>query len=149
MHEDQGCEMSGVTDLAELIPGLSPVLRPGEVVWVTLDRHQLDRYPNLDALATVVEAEGITQVVSRNTADAYGWPYEFVARWITLEVHSSLAAVGLTAVVSQALAEEGISANMLAGYYHDHLLVSADRVDDALAVLAGLSARSEPAGGAH
>jgi hypothetical protein len=94
--------------------------------------------------AVVHESEGVTCVVPRSTADAQGWPYDFVAGWITLQVHSALAAVGLTAEVSRALSERGISCNVLAGFFHDHLLVPADRVPDAIAALESLSATSGP-----
>ena len=58
---------------------------------------------------------------------------------ITLRIHSSLAAVGLTAAVSGALAAEGISANMIAGFHHDHILLPAADADRALDILKGLS----------
>nr|WP_269151213.1 ACT domain-containing protein [Spelaeicoccus albus] len=67
-------------------------------------------------------------------------PYSFVAGWITLQVHSALDAVGLTAAVSTALATAEISCNVIAGNYHDHLLVPIDRLDDALGVLRELTA---------
>ena len=53
-------------------------------------------------------------------------------------MHTALDAVGLTAAVATALAEHGIPANVIAGFYHDHLLVPEDRADDAVAVLRGL-----------
>ena len=59
-------------------------------------------------------------------------------RCITLDVHSSLEAVGLTAACAQALAAGGISANVVAGYSHDHILVPAPRAQDALAALDAL-----------
>jgi hypothetical protein len=59
---------------------------------------------------------------------------------ITLNVHSSLAAVGLTAAVSQALAGAGIPANIVAAACHDHVFVPWDRRADALAILHRLSA---------
>ncbi len=58
-----------------------------------------------------------------------------MASWITLRVHSALEAVGLTAAFSAALSREGISANVVAGYFHDHLFVPEDRRDDAMRVL--------------
>ena len=131
--------MSGETDLDHVIASLRPERRPGEYVFISL--------PNatqVDALAVVREEEGVTYIVPRATADERGWGYDFVAAWITLRVHTSLAAIGVTATVTSALADEGISCNMLAGYFHDHLLVQADRADDALEALRRLSSRTGP-----
>ena len=47
-------------------------------------------------------------------------------------VHSSLEAVGLTAIVSGKLAAYEISANVIAGYYHDHIFVPEQFADEAL-----------------
>ena len=65
--------------------------------------------------------------------------YHFVAKWITLNVHSSLEAVGLTAAFSNALAEAGISCNVVAAYYHDHIFVAKADADKAMEVLRKLS----------
>ena len=104
-------------------------VRPGEYVFVT------DADPDVTADAMVREAEGVTLVVSRREADARSLTYDFVAAWITLGVHSSLDAVGLTAAVAAALADAGISCNVLAGYFHDHLLVPFERAEEAVEVL--------------
>jgi hypothetical protein len=50
-------------------------------------------------------------------------PYQTTYRCITLQVHSSLDAVGLTAAVTTQLAQHNLSANVLAAYYHDHIFV--------------------------
>ena len=127
--------MSGETDLSRLIAAMQPAVREGEYVFVSLAR-----LPDVECEATVREDEGVTCVVRRAIADDRGWAYDFVAGWITLEVHSALAAVGLTAAVSQALTSQGISCNVLAGHFHDHLLVPLDRVADAARALEELSA---------
>jgi hypothetical protein len=124
--------VAGVTDLDELLLTMRPEVREGEYVIVVSEA-------DLPAEATIRETEGTTLVLRREHADAAGIPYDFVASWITLTVHSDLAAVGLTAAFSTALADAGISCNVLAGYHHDHLLVSVARRDDALEVLAALS----------
>ena len=129
--------MSGVTDLDELLRSMRPVFVPGAFVFVGAEA----ALPDLAAHAMVREAEGVSYVVERSVADAHSLPYDFVAAWITLQVHSDLAAVGLTAAVSAALTEVGISANVIAGRFHDHLLVPRDRVGDAMAVLDGLTHR--------
>lgn len=86
-------------------------------------------------------------MVARQDADRLGLGYDFLAGWITLQVHSALAAVGLTAAASAALTDAGISCNVLAGYHHDHLLVPLDRVEQALNRVAR-PRRSSPAGDA-
>jgi uncharacterized protein len=129
--------MSGETDLAILLASMEPTVRPGEFVMVSCPTP--DAGLATDALAMIVEDEGPTYVLRRADADAHGQAYDFVAGWITLTVHSSLAAVGLTAAFARALGDEQISCNVLAGYYHDHLLVPADRIEDALLALRKLA----------
>lgn len=58
-------------------------------------------------------------------------------------MHSSLESVGLTAKVSTKLAEHGISANIMAGYYHDHIFVPFGRASDAMAAIKELSENRE------
>jgi hypothetical protein len=129
--------MSGVSDLDELIRSMKPTVRDGEFVVVSVEPLRL---VGMAAEAIIREDEGPTVVMRREDADAEGIPYDFVAAWIILTVHSDLAAVGLTAAFSTALANAGISCNVLAGFHHDHLLVPADRRDDALAALENLAA---------
>ena len=94
--------------------------------------------PEVDAHARITEDEGTTLVLDQQVADEHGLPYDAVFGWITLQVHSSLESVGLTAAVATALARVGISCNVIAGYYHDHLLVGIESVDEAVDVLGGL-----------
>jgi hypothetical protein len=81
--------------------------------------------------------------VRREDADARGLIYSFIGRWITLQLHSALDAVGLTAALSTALGQAGISCNVFAGYHHDHILVPSPDADRALAVLRTLSHRAD------
>ncbi|HSO70657.1 MAG TPA: ACT domain-containing protein [Arachnia sp.] len=127
--------MSGETELTTLLATMAPVVRPGAFVFVVGVRPD-----EAEVLASVVEPEGLSMVLRQDDADRLGLDYTYVAGWITLSVQSSLAAVGLTAAVSTALAETGISCNVVAGYHHDHLLVPTDRLDDALASLRRLAA---------
>ena len=99
---------------------LDPVRRPGEFVFVEADE-------GVAGEATVREDEGLTVVLPRERADQLGLAYDYVAAWITLRVDSTLEQVGLTALFSRALADAGISCNVLAGVHHDHLLVPAER----------------------
>ena len=93
----------------------------------------------VEPVAVVAEDEGFTLVVPAGQAEAAGLDADrdFVAGRVTLQVHSDLAAVGLTAHVSRVLAEAGISANVVAGRFHDHVFVPFDRLDEALDLLGG------------
>ena len=130
--------MSGESDLAVLLATMSPHLNDGSYVFVLGDGSA----GVADAVVTVTEPEGMTLVLPRHRADDLGLSYDFVASWITLHVHSALDAVGLTAAFATALTREGISANVVAGYFHDHLFVPEDRRDDAIEVLRALARQS-------
>ncbi len=93
-------------------------------------------------MVTVSEQEGLTLVVQEAQAVAAGLDHHFVAGWITLRVHSALEAVGLTAAVSLALTDAGISCNVVAGFHHDHLFVPYARAAEAVQVLEALAAES-------
>ncbi len=129
--------MSGERDLTRLVSGMRPELDPGRYVFCTVDGRDVP--PGLHPVVTVAESEGLTLVLREAEADAASLPYDYVAGWITLRVHSALDAVGLTAAVAGALADAGLSCNVVAGYHHDHLFVERERAEEALAVLRRLA----------
>lgn len=131
--------MTAEKNLQALLAGMRPVQREGEYVYV-LWPHGRPLAAGIEA--AVREAEGLTVVLPRAEADRQGLTYDFVGAWITLQIHSPLEAVGLTAAVSRALTEARISCNVLAGFHHDHLLVPVGEAPRALEVLDGLSAAS-------
>jgi hypothetical protein len=128
--------MSGETHLGTLLAALQPILDPEVYVFATT-REPYDTEA-LKPQAQIVETKGTTLIVAKSNADAYGLVSEFPSRRITLNVHSSLAAVGFMAAIAACLAEAGISTNPVAGFYHDHLFVPEDRADDAMAALSQL-----------
>jgi hypothetical protein len=130
-----------VTDLEQLLATLEPQVRDGEYVYVAAPDSSSDSSAVLGAEAVIHEAEGSAMVLRREVADEAGLTYDVVLSWITLTVHSSLEAVGLTAAFSTALGDAGISCNVLAGLHHDHVLVPVGRRDDAVTVLRELSGR--------
>jgi len=134
--------MTGETNLTTLIRSMMPELQPGEYVFASVT--SLSGISREDTICEFREAEGTTVVLERKRADALGISYDFVASWITLKVHSSLAAVGLTAVFATALAKSNISCNVMAGYYHDHIFVDTGDAQRAVDVLRGLSAEADP-----
>ncbi|MEM8982635.1 MAG: ACT domain-containing protein [Pseudomonadota bacterium] len=130
--------MSGVTDLEYLLRHASPVLDPAKYVIVSIDP-AINNAVIASALATFREDEGLTIIVEQSIADTHELSYDGTFSRITLMVHSSLEAVGLTAAFATKLAAAKISANVFAGYYHDHIFVperDGERARTALARLA-------------
>jgi hypothetical protein len=134
--------MTGETNLSSLLKSMEPSLLDVQYVFVTFANAQYGDHANLEPIAMVQEVEGMTLVVPRDLADQHALKYQAVFCCITLKVHSSLEAVGLTAAVSSALAKRDISANVVAGYYHDHIFVPADVAQLALEALVELSSQS-------
>lgn len=129
--------MSGETNLSLLLSSMSPHLNDGDYVFCTLAPGAI--LDDCDVIGSFREQEGLTVILARERAQALGLSYDYVAAWITLQVHSALQAVGLTAAFATALGQAGISCNVVAGYYHDHLFVAredAQRAMDALRQLA-------------
>jgi hypothetical protein len=133
--------MTGETDLSKMLASLAPKLQDEEYIFCTMEDGRYGDHPELEPIASFMEAEGLTLVIPKHHADEHGIPYEAVFKCITLSVHSSLEAVGLTAVVATKLAAEGISANVIAAFYHDHVFVQANRAKAALAALTSLADR--------
>jgi len=129
--------MSGENDLSKLIKTLKPELHPGSYVFSSVN-HLTDINP-AEVVLIFKEKEGYTIIVDKQLANQLNLTYNFVAAWITLTVHSSLEAIGLTAAFSQALAKENISCNVVAGYFHDHIFVDERHAEKALLVLKKLS----------
>lgn len=125
-----------IHDLDLMLRGLEPVLRPQPYAMVLMGGDELPA--GVTPAAIVREDEGLSAVLTEAEASALGLEVLYRGAWITLRVHSDLAAVGLTAAVSAALAQAGLSCNMLAGAYHDHLLVPWERADDAMSALHAL-----------
>jgi len=131
--------MTGETDLEKLLVSMSPILMDGEYVFCSFQNAQYGDHPELEPFASCIEPEGLTLIVPRPRADANRLGYETVFRGITLRIHSSLDAVGLTAAVSAKLTEYGISANVIAGYFHDHIFVQSEYAEKAMTALGELS----------
>jgi hypothetical protein len=126
--------MPGEHDLGTLLRNLQPILAEDEFVFCT------QREVAGDPVCVFREHEGLTLILRRVEAERLGLPFTFPCRMITLQVHSSLEAVGLLAEVAAALAARGIGVNPVSAYYHDHLFVPVDLADDAMAVLLQMTA---------
>ena len=123
----------GEKDLATLLKNMKPEHNSGEYVFCTIA--SLENI-NLEAIEMLFrEKEGITLILKKEIADQFNLSYSFIASWITLTVHSSLEAVGLTAAFSKALADQGISCNVVAAFYHDHIFVDQKDTEKAMMIL--------------
>jgi len=125
--------MTGEKNLETLLKTMKPRLNEGDFVFCTVSELTLVHIS--DVVLTFKEQEGITIVVKKEMADAWHLDYSFIASWITLTVHSSLEAAGLTAAFSKALADYGIGCNVVAAYYHDHIFVDRNDAEKAIKIL--------------
>ncbi|QYD73259.1 ACT domain-containing protein [Paraburkholderia edwinii] len=133
--------LPGSRDLQHLLGSITPVLSPTRYTYCTVPLDEGDPVIESQAVATFLEVEGKTLVVEFEAAVTAG--LEAVGEWamLTMKVHSSLDAVGFIAAIASALAEQRISANVMSGFFHDHVFVQWSRRHDAIAVLEALIAR--------
>lgn len=134
--------MPGETNLKKILSGLKPRLNKGQYVFCVVQKFS-EINPS-EILMTFKEEEGYTIVMKKRKADQLGLAYSAVFSWITLTIHSSLNAVGLTAAFSKALSEKSISCNVVAAFFHDHVFVSKSDANRAMLALRNLSKRSKP-----
>ncbi|WP_223670794.1 ACT domain-containing protein [Kangiella shandongensis] len=123
-----------INDLSTLLSDLQPELHQELYVFCT---SKAGIPPGVKPLATFQEAEGLSFVCTEKEAKNVELQYgqEEVMRLISLNVYSSLSAIGMTAAISDVLTRAGISANVVAAYHHDHLFVPQDRAEEALSLL--------------
>ncbi len=125
--------MEPLQDLTELLRTMLPKLNDGIYVFLSVPSHyNLER---LEPIATFREDEGLSVIVEESQIEGAEIHVLFRAAWITLTVNSDLHAVGLTAAVASALADKGISCNVVAAANHDHLFVPIESADAAMAAL--------------
>ena len=120
-----GGAVTPVSDLAGMLAGMAPVLHPEPWRFLLVQGEA-----PLDAFSLIREDEGVTAIIPAEDGD--------FAR-ITLQVHSALEGVGLTAAVSGVLADAGIACNVVAGFHHDHIFVPWERCEEALELLLTLA----------
>ncbi|MEZ9072246.1 ACT domain-containing protein [Vibrio splendidus] len=126
--------MTAIADLDVLLKSMSPELIEGNYVFCTVDGALTD-YVQLNPISTFREKKGLTLVLEEDVATRALLDFDGIFSLITLSVHSSLEAVGLTAAFATKLGSYGISANVIAGYYHDHIFVQKEKADEAMSAL--------------
>ena len=129
-----------VSNLKAMLASMSPKLNEERVAYLSSKDPSavISRIPPEAIIGTFREEEAMTFIVELNAAEKSGLEILFRGAWITLTVHSALAGVGLTAAFATALGNEGISANVVAAYYHDHIFVAVEDAERAMAALRNL-----------
>ncbi|MBZ9773068.1 ACT domain-containing protein [Mesorhizobium sp. CO1-1-8] len=130
--------MAGETDLKTLLASMRPELLAGAYVFVTL-APGVPRPEGVEPVMVFREREGVTLIVTEEEASAAALTASFRCRMLTLNIHSSLEAVGFLAVITTRLATAGMGVNPVSAFYHDHLFVPADRAEEALELLMELA----------
>lgn len=137
MDENYNPTYTGEKALDVLIHSMQPELHETVYAFATVD----DSFDTstVEPIMQFREQEGLTLILARDSASEAGLQSEFPCRMITLNIHSSLDAVGFLARITTRLASLNMGVNPVSGFYHDHLFVPADRADDALAALRQMS----------
>ena len=130
--------MSGETDLAILLRSMKPILHDEPYGIVASTSDVKPEYAT-EMFAVIREQEAMTLVATQSQLQHAG--YDARDQWarISLEIHSSLSAVGLTAAFAAKLGSKNISANVIAGFYHDHIFVQWSERHNAVQALQELS----------
>ncbi len=136
----------GEHDLSALMAEMSPKLDPRTFVFVTVTDAINDSELSMHiskAMMVFRESEGVTLILEQQYAESAGLDFVFPCCRITLQIHSALDAVGFLAAIIPVLAKHGMGVNPVAGYFHDHLFVPADRAKDAVKILHELSDKAK------
>lgn len=136
--------MDGIKHLATLLACMKPHLDDKEYIFCTFPSATIPEMLHLNPLCCFYEEEGLTLIIQKDCAIEHKIRFSTVLKMISLTIHSSLDAVGLTAAISGKLAEKGISANVVAAYYHDHIFVQKEYARQAMNSLIELQMESLP-----
>jgi len=125
--------VKGELNLMVLLKTLTAKLADGVYVFVTIPDRKVPA--GLSPRMLFQEEEGMTLILLQEEVEAHGFSCAFPSRMITLDVYSSLEAVGFISRIAGELAKAEISINPIAGYFHDHIFVPVGREQEAIRVL--------------
>ncbi|KAF5643815.1 COG3602 family [Fusarium sp. NRRL 52700] len=129
----------GELSLSKLLSTITHTIHPTTYVFATfINTSNLP--PLLETQMIFKESEGITVITTKDYAESHAIDYFFPCKMISLNVTSSLEAVGFMAVIATRLAAQGIGCNPVSGFYHDHIFVPLGREKDSSEVLVRLAA---------
>jgi uncharacterized protein len=128
----------GETNLKNLLGSMKPLVKDGVFVFVTMPAN--DPLPSgIDPIMSFRETEGRTLIITEQEAASLGLSATFHCRMVTLQIHSSLEAVGFLAAITTKLASAGMGVNPVSAFYHDHLFLAVHHVDEAMRLLEELA----------
>ena len=127
--------MPGQTDLKKILESIDPYLVDESFIFMTTDQSLSSISNTLNPIASFLENEGLSLVITQATADKNAITYDSVFSCISLGVHSSLESYGLISTISRELTQNNISTNVFSGYYHDHIFVQSEKADKALEII--------------
>lgn len=130
--------ITGEKSLQTLLRSMRPVLLDGTYAYISVPKDK-PIPAKLSPLMTFREPEGWSLLLEQKEAMTSGYVPQFLCRGISLNVHSSLYAVGFLAAIADRLAKASISINIASAYYRDYLFVPADRAEAALQLLKKLA----------
>lgn len=133
--------MTGESNLESLLKNMKPKAVLGEYVFCSIQESQLEDLE--DPLMVFRESEGPTVIVTKAVAERNDFPFDSTWGLVSLSIHSNLEAVGFLAAITNHLAESGISVNVVSAFYHDHLFIPYQRVDEVVSLLTALSNSSK------
>lgn len=132
----------GITDLNDLIRSMKPSLHPEVFVFGHIPTKTEADSQNVLKLLTGLpvqmmfrEDEGWTVIIEQSVAESIQLQSTFPCKKITLNIHSSLDAVGFMAAILKELTELNIGCNLVSGYFHDHLFIPAGKEEAVMEVL--------------
>jgi hypothetical protein len=133
--------MSGITDLNQTLKSLKVTCDNIEYGFASIaDESRISRK---EVLATFYEDGQLAIIAPQSYLKQQEIEYEGPYAKLTIDIHTSLELVGLTAVMATKLAENGISANVVGAFYHDHVFVQYALKDKATALLKDLKNSSK------
>jgi len=132
----------GETSLSALLSTFQLSLNPETFVFLTFPPSQSPPL-SLFIQMSFQESEGLTIITTQDSAASQNLEYTFPSRMITLNIHSSLEAVGFMASISTHLTKYGIGANPVSGFFHDHLFVPLGKEQEAIRVLSALATEAK------
>ena len=127
--------MPGQTDLKKILESIDPYLVDESFIFMTTDQSLSSISNALNPIASFMENEGLSLVITQATADKNAITYDSVFSCISLGVHSSLESYGLISIISKELTQNNISTNVFSGYYHDHIFVQSSKAHQALEII--------------